>query len=200
MTIINLLMDGGWVMVPLGTCSVLALAICIDRFRALRMNRVLPISLRNALVADCTMESLGQKGDPSALRNIVLSLFEQRGADIERASAALNDALIAEVRRLERFLTTLGTIAAISPLLGLLGTVLGMIDVFYALNRAGVRDPAVFSGGIGEALVTTAVGLCIAIPSLICHRHFQRRVDEFSQQLEQEGSRLIDLLNQSRTA
>ncbi|MYD44359.1 MAG: MotA/TolQ/ExbB proton channel family protein [Gammaproteobacteria bacterium] len=185
------LTSGGWVMVPLVFFSILALAICVNRFWELTIWRVLPPQLQDDLATDPLEINFEYEPDSSSLAFIASAVIARREAGIEMAIAALDDALMSETHRLERYLTSLGTIASVAPLLGLLGTVLGMIDVFQALNQHGARDPAAFSGGIGEALITTAVGLCVAIPSLFCHRHFQRRVDEFAQQLEQEGNLLI---------
>ena len=194
---IEQLMSGGWVMLPLAVASVSALAICINRFWALRYEHVFPRLIQEALSTDGSIELTQVQSRPSSLQNIANVVLNHRTDTNEVAVAAMEDVLITEVQRLERYLTTLGTIASISPLLGLLGTVLGMIEVFQALNATGARDPSVFSGGIGEALITTAFGLSIAIPALICHRHFQRRVDEITQQLEQEGRVLIGRLFKS---
>lgn len=194
---IEQLLNGGWVMVPLAVFSILALAICFNRFWALAYERVFPSSVLVALATDEPIELTRDEVRPNSLQNLALSILNHREDSLEIAVSAMEDALITEVQSLERYLTTLGTIASISPLLGLLGTVLGMIEVFQALNAAGARDPGVFSGGIGEALITTAFGLCVAIPALICHRHFQRRVDEFAQQLESEGRVLIGRLFKS---
>ena len=191
------LINDGWVMVPLGVFSVLALAICFNRFWALAYERVFPSVVQEALASGELAELMRNERQPSSLQKVLTGVLNHRDAGVEIAESALEDVLIAEVQRLERYLTTLGTIASISPLLGLLGTVLGMIEVFQALTATGARDPSMFSGGIGEALITTAFGLSIAIPALICHRHFQRRVDEFAQQLESEGRLLIGRLFKS---
>lgn len=196
---IEQLMSGGWVMIPLALFSVLALAICFNRFWAFSYERVFPSFIQAALTDAEPIEITRDESRPSSLQNVVTGVLNHREDSVEIAVSAMEDALLVEVQSLERYLTTLGTIASISPLLGLLGTVLGMIEVFQALNATGARDPSVFSGGIGEALVTTAFGLCIAIPALICHRHFQRRVDEFAQQLESEGRILIGRLFKSET-
>lgn len=102
------------------------------------------------------------------------------------------------VHDLERFLNTLGTIALITPLLGLLGTVFGMIQVFSALMQHGAGDPGVLAGGISVALITTAAGLTVALPSLIFHRYFERLVDEYVVNMEEEALRLIDILHGDR--
>ena len=191
---IEQLMNGGWVMVPLTVFSVLALAICVNRFWALGYERVFPPSAQAAITGGNYIDLVRSETRPSSLQSIAVGVLHFREDSMEVAISAMEDAVIVEVQQLERYLTTLGTIASISPLLGLLGTVLGMIEVFQVLNATGARDPGMFSGGIGEALITTAFGLCIAIPALICHRHFQRRVDEFAQQLEREGRLLVGRL------
>jgi Biopolymer transport proteins len=102
------------------------------------------------------------------------------------------------VHELERFLNPLGTIAVITPLLGLLGTVIGMIKVFAQIQLAGVGDPGVLAGGISEALITPAAGLTIAIPALIFHRFFIRRVDEMVVNMEQEAMKLVEVVHGDR--
>jgi len=102
------------------------------------------------------------------------------------------------VHDLERFLNALGTIAAVSPLLGLLGTVFGMIQVFTAITEAGAGDPAELAGGIGKALITTAAGLVVAIPSLIAYRYFRGHVDELVVSMEQEAIRLVEIMETAR--
>jgi biopolymer transport protein ExbB len=102
------------------------------------------------------------------------------------------------VHELERFLNTLGTIASVTPLLGLLGTVVGMIKVFAAIMIHGVGDPGILAGGISEALITTAAGLTVAIPSLIFHRYFERLVDEYVLNMEEEALKLIDVMHGDR--
>ena len=103
------------------------------------------------------------------------------------------------MHELQRYLTALGTIAAISPLVGLLGTVVGMIKVFQALQLHGAGNANVLAGGISQALITTAAGIAVAIPALIFHRMFVRKVDEHAVTLEQQGSKLIDIMMGDRT-
>ncbi|MCK5190519.1 MAG: MotA/TolQ/ExbB proton channel family protein, partial [Methylococcales bacterium] len=102
------------------------------------------------------------------------------------------------VHDLERFLNTIGTIASVTPLLGLLGTVVGMIKVFAAIMIHGVGDPGILAGGISEALITTAAGLTVAIPSLIFHRYFERLVDEYVLNMEEEALKVIDVMHGDR--
>ena len=107
---------------------------------------------------------------------------------------AIEDAGRHEVHHLERYLDTLGTLGMIAPLLGLLGTVIGMIEVFDAIVRHGVGDPAVLAEGISQALLTTAFGLAVAIPTVLCHRYFRRRVDGLVVFMEQEARKLVEIL------
>lgn len=199
----DLIKSGGWLMLPIILCSIGAMAIIAERFWTLRKNKILPPDL----VPQIWKLSREGKLDASALRSLKTSsplgavlaaglANSRHGRDIMRTS-------IEEVGRqivhdLEKFLNTLGTIASITPLLGLLGTVVGMIKVFSAIMMHGVGDPAILAGGISEALITTAAGLSVAIPSLIFHRYFERLVDEYVLNMEEEALRLIDVLHGER--
>ena len=175
-------------MIPLSLCSLIAFAICVNRFFVLNSTNVLPYEVNSIPLPQLVKNSRDERWQEVSLFVIVRSIMDTRPANEEEGISALEAVLITEVHRLERFLTTLGTIASIAPLLGLLGTVLGMINVFTSLNVAGAGNASVFSGGIAQALFTTAFGLVIAIPCLIFHRHFQRQVDEYAVQLEREGT------------
>lgn len=199
----DLIKSGGWLMLPIILCSIGAMAIIGERFWSLRKSKILPPDL----VPQVWKLSREGKLDASALRSLKMSsplgavlaagiANSKHGREIMRTS-------IEEVGRqivhdLERFLNTLGTIAAVTPLLGLLGTVVGMIKVFSAIMMQGVGDPSVLAGGISEALITTAAGLTVAIPSLIFHRYFERLVDEYVLNMEEEALRLIDVLHGER--
>ena len=190
-------------MLPIILCSIGAMAIIGERFWTLRKNKILPPEL----VPQIWKLSREGKLDASALRSLKMSsplgailaaglANSRHGRDIMRTS-------IEEVGRqivhdLEKFLNTLGTIASITPLLGLLGTVVGMIKVFTAIMMHGVGDPTILAGGISEALITTAAGLSVAIPSLIFHRYFERLIDEYVLNMEEEALRLIDVLHGER--
>ncbi len=199
----DLIKSGGWLMLPIILCSIGAMAIIAERFWTLRKNKILPPDL----VPQIWKLSREGKLDASSLRSLKMSsplgavlaaglANSRHGRDIMRTS-------IEEVGRqivhdLEKFLNTLGTIASITPLLGLLGTVVGMIKVFTAIMMHGVGDPTILAGGISEALITTAAGLTVAIPSLIFHRYFERLVDEYVLNMEEEALRLIDVLHGER--
>ncbi|MBF0369017.1 MAG: MotA/TolQ/ExbB proton channel family protein [Magnetococcales bacterium] len=186
---IEFLSKGGVVMIPIGLCSVVALAIIFERFWALRRKQVIPpeaVRRIEELVMRGDME--GGKGyciaSRSSYGNIILSGLRNHGERRRVIKEAVEEAGRQEVVHMERYLTLLGTIAAITPLLGLLGTVLGMIKVFSVISTVGVGDPGVLANGISEALITTASGLTIAIPALGLHRYFNRVIDKYVVELE----------------
>lgn len=185
-------------MYPLLLCSVIATAVVINRLLVLRQRLISPPSLLDVLSqeqADQKLES-SQAGplSDSPLGRILQAGSNRRADGVDAVRIAMEETANVEIHDLERFLTTLGSIASVAPLLGLLGTVFGMIEVFTALEEEGVGDPSIFSGGIAEALLTTAFGLSVAIPSLLCHRYFQRRVDELSVQMEKHARLFLESL------
>ena len=199
----DLIKSGGWLMLPIILCSIGAMAIIAERFWTLRKNKILPPDL----VPQIWKLSREGKLDTAALRSLKMSsplgavlaaglANSRHGRDIMRTSIEEVGRQI--VHELEKFLNTLGTIASITPLLGLLGTVVGMIKVFTAIMMHGVGDPTILAGGISEALITTAAGLSVAIPSLLFHRYFERLVDEYVLNMEEEALRLIDVLHGER--
>ena len=185
-------------MVPIGLCSVGALGICLERLWSLRVRRAAPPDL----LAEVQAELAG--GDPNwnrlaelcmgcHLGTIFMAGLASARQGREAMKEAMEGAAATAVHDMERYLTALGTIAAISPLLGLLGTVLGMIEVFRVLVEDGIGNPSVFASGISEALVTTAAGLAVAIPALILHRHLLRKVDDLLVAMEGQSARLVEL-------
>ncbi len=194
---------GGFLMGPILLCSLLALAIFAERLWALRREQILPPDL----AASAWKLHRGNKLDNKALDGMrrgsplgqvlaagLANLHLERDAVKER----IEDAGRQVVHELERYLNTLGTIAAITPLLGLLGTVIGMIKVFFAITEYGVGNPAVLAGGISEALITTAAGLSVAIPSLIFYRYLRGKVNELVLGMEHEATRLLDAIYAER--
>ena len=197
---LEVIQTGGWLMVPILLCSVLAMAICIERALVLRSDKVVPLGLAKNIRAGASADSESNWTDAAAnsLFGLILEAgLSSRPHGYEAAKEAIEEAGIRAVQKMERYLTTLGTIATITPLLGLLGTVIGMIRVFIAVELVGTGDAQVFSGGIAEALVTTAAGLVVAIPTLAFYRHFVRKADELTVLLEVESSRLIAWLEAS---
>ncbi len=200
---LELVQSGGWLMVPILLCSVVAAAICVERGWALQAKRVAP---RN-LLAQVWNQMKKNEVDLARLRDLrtqspMGQIFAagisnaKRGREVMKE--AMEEAAAQVMHEMERYLTALGTIASISPLLGLLGTVVGMIKVFTALMSEGAGNANVLAGGISQALITTAAGISVAIPALIFHRFFLRRVDELLVVLEQEASKLVDIMHGER--
>ena len=193
---LEILQAGGWLMLPITLASVLAVGICIERAWSLRTAEVVPFGLveRLADASDGKFDAveLDALCGQSSLGRILAAGFAAKGRGRERMKEAMQEAAAGVVHDLERYLTTLGTIASISPLLGLLGTVVGMIRVFNALLTRGAGNPAALAGGISEALVTTAAGLVVAIPALIFHRYLLRKVDELVVAMEGQAAALLD--------
>jgi biopolymer transport protein ExbB len=196
---------GGWLMVPLVACSVVAVAIVLERLWTLQRSRVLPKELTSQVWQLVTHNELDQRAfqriqQSSPLGQVLAAGLMQRHASREVLKDAVEDTGRHVVHELERYLGPLGTIAAISPLLGLLGTVSGMIRAFTAITSQGVGNPTVLAGGISEALVTTAAGLAVAIPSLIAYRYLRGRVDGLVVLIEKEAINFIEgLLQHQRT-
>lgn len=200
---LELLQAGGIIMVPIVACSILALAIIFERFWSLRPSRVSPTSTTDELWRWIKKKELnGRKlralQSASPLGRVLAGglMNAKHGRDIMKESIEHEASQV--IHDLERFLNPLGTIATITPLLGLLGTVIGMIKVFAEIQLGGVGNAANLAGGISEALVTTAAGLSVAIPALICHRYFIRRVDELVVGMEQEAIRLVEVVHGDR--
>lgn len=197
---LEILIAGGWPMVPILLCSAVALAIILERFWSLRRKSVVPPELGEQVLAWARTRKL----DPghietlranSPLGEILAAALSVRMRSREIIKERVEDTGRHVVHRLERFLNTLGTIALISPLLGLLGTVFGLIEMFFAVMVSGVGDPLKMAGGIGQALVCTATGLCVAIPAYFFHRYFRGRVADYVVDMEEQTIRLIDELS-----
>lgn len=193
---------GGWMMLPLIACSIGAMAIIGERLWALRPRRVMPPDLiarvwdqqRKGQIDAVELRNLKTGSPMGAILSAALS-SQPRGREAMKESVEQAGRQV--VHELERFLNTLGTIASVSPYLGLLGSVLGMMKVFSTFSATGseIANPARLAGGISEILVATAAGLAVAIPSLIFYRYFQGRVAELTVRMEEEALQLIDALN-----
>ena len=190
-------------MLPIIACSVIAVAIISERLWTLRVGRVLPRHLvaqiwnwvRNNELNATTLHDL-RSGSP--LGRILAAGLVNLRHDREVMKESIQDAGRHTVLELERYLNTLGTIAAIAPLLGLLGTVIGMIKVFTAITTQGVGNPGALAGGISEALITTAAGLSVAIPSLMFYRYFRGRVNMLVARMEQEATKMVEVMHGER--
>jgi biopolymer transport protein ExbB len=201
--VFELIKAGGWLMVPLILCSITAMAIVGERFWSLQRKKVLPAQLipqiwqlaQNNQINDSTIRQLRTNSPLGAVLAAGL-VNRHHGRDVMKTSIEETGRQV--VHELERFLTTLGTIALISPLLGLLGTVTGIIQIFSAMGTNGLGNPAVLASGIGIALITTAAGLTVAIPSVFFHRYFERLIDEYVLKMEEESLKLIDIIHGDR--
>ncbi len=199
----ELVIAGGWLMLPIILCSVVAMAIIIERLWSLRQSRVVPDNLVAQvwkLHCDGGMasEHISALKAGSPLGCILAAGIINREHSREIMKEAIEEVGHQVVHDLERYLNTLGTIASISPLLGLLGTVIGMIKVFSAITLVGVGDPAVLAGGISEALITTAAGLSVAIPALMFHRYFTGRVEQLVVMMEEEALKMVEVMQGKR--
>ena len=194
---------GGWLMLPILLCSVIALAIVGERFWSLQQKRINPATLvsqvwqwyKSDALTDENIEALAKS---SPLGRVLAAGLVNRHHPREIMKESIEDTGRQVVVELERYLNTLGTIASITPLLGLLGTVIGMIKVFAAITAHGVGNPSVLAGGISEALITTAAGLSVAIPSLIFYRYFRGKVDELVIKMEEEALKIVDVMHGDR--
>ena len=193
---VDVLVAGGWLMLPIVGCSVLALAIVLERFYTLSPKRVVPPLAEAQAKALCDSSEV----DPTALDvlrgasplgSVLAEVVVTRHLEAETRAQRIEEQGRQAVHDLERFLNTLGTIAGITPLLGLLGTVIGMIKVFQTIQVAGVGQPSLLAGGISEALITTAAGLSVAIPSYFFYRYYRARVRALALALEQSVSELM---------
>ncbi len=202
---LELVIAGGWVMVPILLLAVAALGITLERLWTLRRREVLPPGLGD----EVRQWARGRQLDPkhvdvlrgnSPLGALLAAALDVRHRGRDLVKERIEDTGRHVVHDLERFLPTLGTIAAVAPLLGLLGTVFGMIEMFLGILEAGVGDANRLAGGIGQALVSTAAGLVVAIPALVMHRFFRARVAAFVVDMEKEAIALVDAIDDPGTA
>ena len=201
---VEIVRAGGWLMLPIILCSIIAIAIIIERFWTLSAARIAP----KYVLAQVWTWLKNNQLDSSKLRELRLSspLGQILAAGLlnskygrEPMLESIEQAAAQVVHDMERYLNTLGTIAAITPLLGLLGTVFGMIQVFSEIMLQGTGNANALAGGISVALITTAAGLTVAIPTFMFHRYFTRKVDSLVLNLEQESIKLVDALHSDRT-
>jgi len=196
----SIIQAAGWPIWPLLLCSIAALAVAIERFSSLRVARVAPPTLLDEVVS-VTRASLpaadvvNKLAANSVLGGVLAAGLRAVIADPRISEDTLQEAFEAAgraaVHRLERYLNTLGTIASAAPLLGLLGTVIGMIEIFGSQAPTGGNNPALLAHGISVALYNTAFGLIIAIPSLMLYRYFRGLVDAYTLDLEQAAHRMV---------
>ncbi len=199
----ELVQAGGWLMIPILLCSVIAAGIVVERLWTLRRKKVIPEKLLtgiwNLLNKDAlTDQHIAEIENGSPLGRVLAAGLINRHLPHDQIRLSIEETGRHVVHEMERFLNALGTISTITPLLGLLGTVIGMIRVFTAITVVGVGDPGQLAGGISEALITTAAGLTVAIPSLIFYRYLKRKIDERVVAMEQEAMKLVEFLHGDR--
>lgn len=190
---------GGLLMIPLGICSVITLSIIMERLVNLRWDKIFNLDVIN-LVSSLIDENEYQKAvqicrnNANAITNVLAAGLENHGKSKDDIKEAITDAGRQEVALLEKNLPVLGTIAGISPLIGLLGTVTGMIKVFKVISVQGMGQAGTLAGGISEALITTATGLMIAIPTLVAYNYFDRKAEKIILQIERYSTSLLSKL------
>jgi len=197
--LLSIIQAAGWPIWPLLACSIAALTVIIERLFSLRARKVLPPRLLDEVLG-VTRTSLPAPDVVNKLAdNSVLGQVLATGLRAVIAEPRISETTLREVfegagrsavHRLDRYLNALGTIASAAPLLGLLGTVIGMIEIFGSQSPTGGNNPALLASGISIALYNTALGLIIAIPSLMFYRYFRGRVDGYTLELEQACERL----------
>ncbi len=199
----ELIVAGGWVMGPILGCSVIAVVIAVERFLALRPERVVPSQLLSQVwhwvhEEGITRERLDELRGSSPLGQILATALGNIDHGREVMKDSVEETAAQVIHSLERFVGVLGTVTSIAPLLGLLGTVLGMIEAFSAIMAHGSGNAALLAGGISKALITTAAGLIVAIPALVCHRFFERRIDSLVVEMQERAVKLVDALHDER--
>ncbi|MBC7992190.1 MAG: MotA/TolQ/ExbB proton channel family protein [Rhizobacter sp.] len=196
----SIIQAAGWPIWPLLLCSIVALTLIIERLSSLRQARVAPPRLLDEVVSVTrahlpSADVVNKLADNSILGKVLASGLRTVIADPRLSEAVLRSSFEsagrAAVHRMERYLNTLGTIASAAPLLGLLGTVIGMIEIFGAQAPTGGNNPAMLAHGISIALYNTAFALMIAIPSLMFYRYFRGLVDAYTLEMEQAAERMV---------
>ena len=197
---LSIIQAAGWPIAPLIICSIIALAVVIERFVSLRPMRVAPQRLLDEVISVTrahlpASDVVNKLSENSVLGTVLATGLRAVIAEPRISEVALRNAFEsagrAAVHRLERYLNTLGTIASAAPLLGLMGTVIGMIEIFGSQAPTGGNNPALLAHGISVALYNTAAGLMIAIPALMFYRYFRGVVDAYTLDMEQAANRLV---------
>lgn len=200
---LSFLAKGGVLMVPLFICSILSIAVIIEKLITLRARKVLPPEVEKIVQnfsseEDINLVSSVCEQNKSLLARIILIVLNHRKLPYNRMKEEIENNVRQELRSLEKRLGILETIAAVSPILGLLGTVVGMIKVFSVITSQGVGNASALSGGISEALITTAFGLTVAIPALICYNYFTRKSEDLILDIEDVINNLIKKIGHTK--
>ncbi|MBN2373931.1 MotA/TolQ/ExbB proton channel family protein [bacterium] len=198
---IDLIFKGGIMMIPILCCSVIALAITLERFYSLRESRIHPpefvSKMKKVLNEDMVQEAIAIcSHNLLPIAKVMEAGILKKDQPRDHIKEAIEHAGKKEADKLFRYLAVLATIAIISPLLGLLGTVTGMIKVFQVIALQGVGHPTAMAGGISEALITTAAGLIVAIPTLVVHNYFLKKANAYVLEMESTSMELLDILEE----
>jgi biopolymer transport protein ExbB len=200
--LLAIIQAAGWPIYPLLIASVVALALIIERLLYLRRRRILPANLLDEVIrvyhnGKITPEVIGNLEGNSPLGRVLAAGLRNVNAPRDVMKESIEEAGAGTAHELERFLTTLGTIATLAPLMGLFGTVVGMIEIFGAQNAMGT-NPSQLAHGISVALYNTGFGLAIAMPALVFYRHFRALVDGFIVEMEQQAVKFVDIVHGDR--
>ena len=196
----ELIKSGGPAMIPIILLAIISMAIIVERLWSLRRKEVFPPGLGVEVREWARSRELDSKHIDVLRRNsplgeLLAAALDMRHKPREMMKERVEDVGRHVVHTMERFLTTLGTIAGVAPLLGLLGTVLGIIQMFMTILKTGVGDVSQLAGGIGQALVSTAAGLILAIPTLMFYRYFRGLINEYVIDMEKQAIALMDVLD-----
>ena len=202
---IDIIQAAGWPIWPIILCSVIAIAIIGERFYSLRQDIVAPRDLLPRIVQEygktgVSADMVSRVARGSLLGRILAAGLRNIDSSREVMKDSVEEAGHAASHELDRFLTTLGTIATMSPLLGLLGTIIGMIEIFGASTPSGITDPAQLAHGISIALYNAAFGIIVAVPSLVFYRHFRARADSLVVEMELQAVKLVEIIHGQRAA
>ncbi|MDA1331310.1 MAG: MotA/TolQ/ExbB proton channel family protein [Proteobacteria bacterium] len=201
---IEIIKAAGWPIWPIIFCSIVSLAIIVERFYSLRREAVVPKHLLDETISrlktgGTTQELMSTTEKSSPLGRVFVAGLKNLGNTKEAMREAIEEAGIEVAQEMGRYLTTLGTIATMAPLLGLLGTIIGMIEIFGASTPTGITDPAQLAHGISIALYNAAFGIIVAVPSLVFYRHFRSTVDSLIVQMEIQAVKLVEMSHGNRT-
>jgi len=202
--VIDIIQAAGWPIWPIILCSIIAIAIIGERFYSLRQSLVAPRDLLARVVQEyrksgVTADMLNRVSQSSQLGKVLAAGLKNVKSSREIMKESIEEAGLAVSHELDRFLTTLGTIATMSPLLGLLGTIIGMIEIFGASTPTGITDPAQLAHGISIALYNAAFGIIVAVPALVFYRHFRARADSLVVEMELQAVKLVEVIHGERS-
>lgn len=196
----ELVKAGGWLMMPIVICSIVALIIIIERSSTLQFSKIVPGRLREQLITrlrengDIGRTQLMNVKERTPLGDILATGLVYRQYGLDSMTMHMQNRASVQIHQLEKNINMLGTIGAIAPLLGLLGTVLGIISSFLAITDGAMQDPTLLAAGVSQALITTAAGMVVAIPALVAYRYFQRRIVDINARFETEAGLMIQEL------